>query len=226
MQYHIQTTPIWDAFKSDCECPLCKIYTTTSERLVLQYLNEAVMEPEFRVKVNKRGFCSKHILDLYNGKNKLGLALQLNTRTEKIKELITNVKDYKQALKQAKILSDSLETCVICDTISDMMTRYAQTIAMMFVQEKEFPTLFNKTKGFCIPHYVLLLENSDKAGKLVESFLTNLVTLQRDNLTRINRDTELFTNQFDYRNSGSTTIAGNTTIPSAINKLKGTIIKF
>ena len=25
MQYHIQTTPVWDAFKSNCDCPMCEL---------------------------------------------------------------------------------------------------------------------------------------------------------------------------------------------------------
>ena len=53
MQYHIQTEPIWEAFKSGCDCPLCQIYSKNEERLVGQYLEEAVMIPEFRVNVNK-----------------------------------------------------------------------------------------------------------------------------------------------------------------------------
>ena len=61
MQYHIQTEPIWEAFQSDCDCPMCRIYEKSETRLVEQYLNEAVMEPDYRVEVNKYGFCKEHL---------------------------------------------------------------------------------------------------------------------------------------------------------------------
>lgn len=72
MQYHIQTSPIWDAFRENDGCPMCRLYERAESRLIKQYLDEAVMEPEYRIKVNKRGFCSDHLKKLYAGGNKPG----------------------------------------------------------------------------------------------------------------------------------------------------------
>ena len=44
MQYHIQTTPIWDSFKEKCHCPMCKIYNISENRLIKQYLGAAVRD--------------------------------------------------------------------------------------------------------------------------------------------------------------------------------------
>ena len=104
MQYHIQTTPVWDAFRKKDGCPICLLYERIENRLVKQYLGEAVMEPDYRIKVNKRGFCTRHLLKLYDGGNKLGLALQLNTRTENVIENIPSVSNAKQAKKLAEKL--------------------------------------------------------------------------------------------------------------------------
>ena len=92
MQYHIQTTPIWDAFKEECGCPMCRIYKTSEQRLIKQYLGEAVMQPEYRVRVNERGFCTRHTLALYKGDNKLGTALQFATRIETVNKNIREIK--------------------------------------------------------------------------------------------------------------------------------------
>ena len=58
MQYKIHTTPIWDAFKEDCLCPMCHINQELVDGLVDRYLNEAVMAPISRQSVNKYGFCA------------------------------------------------------------------------------------------------------------------------------------------------------------------------
>ena len=124
MQYHIQTAPIWDAFKENDGCPLCKLYARAESRLVKQYLGEAVMEPDYRVRVNERGFCDKHLVKLYDGNNKLGLALQLHTRTEHIIKCIDVPLNAKQARKLADRLEKTANTCVICDEVDEVMNRY------------------------------------------------------------------------------------------------------
>ena len=184
MQYHIQTDPIWEAFKSDCDCPLCAIYEKTESRLVEQYLNEAVMEPDYRVEVNKYGFCAKHL---------------------------------KKQLQ-------CMDTCVICRTADENMTRYAYTVAQMFACEPEFRQVFQKSNGFCMPHYTLLLAESNKAGKLTEIYLHELVYLQNKSLDRTVHDLDRFAQIFDYRNAGSAVRPDPDTIPDTIRKLKGRII--
>ncbi len=224
MQYHIQTDPIWEAFKSDCDCPLCAIYEKTESRLVEQYLNEAVMEPDYRVEVNKYGFCAKHLSKLFAGKNKLGLSLQLATRIATVRGNITPVKTHKQAVKQAEKLNKTMDTCVICRTADENMTRYAYTVAQMFACEPEFRQVFQKSNGFCMPHYTLLLAESNKAGKLTEIYLHELVYLQNKSLDRTVHDLDRFAQMFDYRNAGSAVRPDPDTIPDTIRKLKGRII--
>lgn len=224
MQYHIQTTPIWEAFKSGCDCPLCAIYETSAARLVSQYLNEAVMEPEYRVKVNKYGFCDKHLLQLFAGKNKLGLALQLHTRTQAVLDQITVADTAKHAKKQAEKLRQTVDTCVICNTVDEMMTRYAYTVAQMYACEPEFPALLRKSNGFCLPHYILLLENAQKAGGKTAQYLNDLTGLELSTMSKTNNNTDRFTQKFDYRNNGSGGVPDPDTIPNAIKKLKGRIL--
>lgn len=224
MQYHIQTDPIWEAFKNDCDCPLCAIYEKSETRLVEQYLNEAVMEPEYRVDVNKYGFCSDHLKKLFAGKNKLGLALQLHTRIGTVKSELNTCSSYKQALKQAEALDKSVNSCVICRSLDEMMTRYAYTIAQMYSQEEEFRSALQKSNGFCMPHYALLLRQSKKAGGKTSAYLTELSYLQNRTLDKTCNDLDRFTQMFDYRNAGSAVRPDPETIPAAIRKLKGRIM--
>lgn len=224
MQYHIQTDPIWEAFRTDCDCPFCQIYAKSESRLVEQYLNEAVMEPDYRVMVNKYGFCRDHLKKLFAGKNKLGLSLQLHTRTQQIRSQIRPCGSYKQAQKQAAELEKTMDTCVICNSVDEMMFRYACTVAQMYACEEEFRNVFRKSGGFCLPHYTLLLRCSDKAGAKTKAYLSELVALQNRALDRTCHSLDCFAQKFDYRNAGSGVRPDPETVPSAIRRLKGRIL--
>lgn len=224
MQYHIQTTPIWDAFKKDCSCPLCEIYKIAQARLVSQYLNEAVMEPEYRVKVNKTGFCTDHLQKLYAGENKLGLSLQIQTRTDFVISQLKQPNNAKDALKHANKLQENINTCVICDTLDEMMDRYAYTTAQMYLSEKQFKDVFTSSNGFCMPHYILLLKHSSKAGKATKDYLISLSALQISSLKKVNQESKTFSDMFDYRSNKKLSANVDEIVPNSINKLKGEII--
>ena len=224
MQYHIQTTPVWDAFRQKDGCPICLLYERIENRLVKQYLGEAVMEPDYRIKVNKRGFCTRHLLKLYDGGNKLGLALQINTRTENIIENIGTTANPKQAKKLAEKLDKTLDTCVICDEAEEIMTRYCYTVAQMFGAEAEFPKVFSESSGFCMPHFVRLLQYVSYAGKSAERYAAALTAKQLETLKKTNSDLERFTKRFDYNSADKFSGATDDAIKKSINKLKGKII--
>lgn len=224
MQYHIQTAPIWDSFKENCGCPICALYRQSESRLVKQYLGEAVMQPEYRVRVNNRGFCSRHMLALYRGDNKLGTALQLLTRMETVDAAVREVKKPKQAKSLAKELAETLHTCVICDTVDEMLVRYCYTVAQMYDNESDFPELFSQSEGFCMPHFVQLLGYVDYAGKSAEKYTEALIGVQKRSLQKHESDLEGFTAKFDYRNAGAFSDRYNDALPNALKKLKGDIL--
>ena len=226
MQYHIQTTPVWDAFKSGCDCAMCELEKRINERLIRQYTDEAVMLPEFRTKVNRYGFCSTHSKMLFNGGNKLGVALQMFTRTEALEKKIPYLYSVKKAKGCAKDLQAEVDSCIICQSLDDSMERYAYTIGQMFVNEKEFPALFEKCNGFCMPHYILLLQNAHKAGKgkLADAYITSLTIAQKRSLEKSCNELEKFTGKFDYRSTNKSSSDGNDALYKAINRLRGNIL--
>ena len=224
MQYHIQTAPIWDAFKENDGCPLCKLYARTESRLVKQYLGEAVMEPDYRVRVNERGFCDKHLVKLYDGNNKLGLALQLHTRTEHIIKCIDVPCNAKQARKLADRMEKTANTCVICNEVDEVMNRYYYTVAQMYLAETAFPEVFAASYGFCMPHFTELLKMVSYAGKKQEAYAAALTRKQIDTLRKNDADLERFTKRFDYHSTDKFSGGTDDAIAVAINKLKGNII--
>ncbi len=224
MQYHIETGSIHEAFSDGCDCPLCKIQADVEGRLLHQYLSDAVMEPSARVEVNKHGFCAKHLEKLFENKNKLGLSLQLETRLGTLRQIVSPLKNAKQAQKQAAELNQTMEDCVICRALTPTMERYAYTTAQLYANEPEFAAQLKKCTGFCLPHYVLLLEQSKKAGAKADAFVQDLSYVQGRAIDRTRESLDRFAQKFDYRNAGSGAKPDPETVPAAIRRLKGRIV--
>lgn len=215
MQYQIQTAPIWDAYKQSDGCPLCTIYAEREARLVKQYLAENVMDPDFRVASNAVGFCPDHIKQMYLGQNKLGLALQLETRAAELKKLLGAPADKKAAKKQAELLQKH-QGCVICNALEEPMSRYVMTIAEMYDNEKEFPELF-KTASHCLRHATALYAAAVYAGKHTAEYLNALTNGLKRDLDKTEKELRAFADCFDFKNAGSR--PDPTAIPRAINLL-------
>ena len=60
MKEVLETIPVWDALKEDTECPICSLMKKAEEDALKYYLGPAVMVPEIRVEINKKGYCNKH----------------------------------------------------------------------------------------------------------------------------------------------------------------------
>ena len=157
MGYHIDTGLIKEKFKVDCECPLCEIQKVVEEQFLFEFLNDAVMEDNTRIKVGQNGFCARHFDMLFSRPNKLSVALQIGTRADVISPLLTDVKSVKAAKKLAEKIDKSYVSCVICDLVQESMVKYYKTIAQMFEREKDFYKTLVSSKGFCLHHYAELL---------------------------------------------------------------------
>ena len=98
MRQHIDTAPIWEVYKQDCECPLCLLQAKVESANVNYFLGESVMEPDQRIEVNQKGFCPRHFKQLYDAGNRLGLGLMTHTY---MKETIRSLKNHADQIKQA-----------------------------------------------------------------------------------------------------------------------------
>lgn len=183
---------------------MCKIKQIVERDEADSHLNEAVMEDAERELVNKFGFCKHHYDLLYAGSSKLGLALQLSTRLNKIIKMTKTPKTAKEAEKLAKTLHEKTESCIICNKIEFNMKRYFETVPRLYHDDKKFREQnFESIKGFCYPHYIRLLENAKKAGKYSEQFLKTLSEKQLTSLEQLKTNVDEFTMAFDYRSKGN-----------------------
>lgn len=221
MGYHIDTGLIYEKFKTDCECPLCEIQKIVEEQFLHEFLNDAVMEDNTRIKVGKEGFCAKHFDMLFARPNKLSVALQINTRVDNLMKLINDKKNVGSAIKQANALIESSKTCAICGFVEDSMVKYYKTIAQMFEREKDFYKILIKSKGFCLNHYAQLLKYSRSAGFMAKEYVSILGGVEKRNLERVQTDLKRFCDKHDYRNALEPLGNAETALPRMREKIYG-----
>ncbi|NBC28747.1 MAG: hypothetical protein GVY29_02010 [Spirochaetes bacterium] len=100
MKYELQTIPIWNAYSSDDDCPLCHLETKLEKDYQRFFLGNSVMAPDIRIEINAKGFCRHHYRLLYAGENKLGLALLAQTRLEERRRTFTRVMREAQGMQR------------------------------------------------------------------------------------------------------------------------------
>ena len=80
----IYTIPVNEAFDACMEdktkgCPFCEMFRKVQENELDLILGASMMEPDIRIKTNEMGFCDKHFSMMMKRKNRLGLALMLES---------------------------------------------------------------------------------------------------------------------------------------------------
>ncbi|MBR1983989.1 MAG: hypothetical protein IKA12_04815 [Clostridia bacterium] len=221
MNYHIDTGLIWETFKNSTECPLCEIKKIVEEQFLTEFLNDAVMEDNTRIRVGMVGFCAKHFDMLFSRQNKLSLALQVGTRLEKTQNLTKTITKKGQAKKLAKDILKGTCTCAVCELVEKSMNKYYKTVAQMFIREKEFYKTLIGTKGFCLEHYAKLLENCGCAGFGANSYVEVLSGVEQRNFERIRTELKEFCDMHDYRNAYKPMGNLETALPRTRTKIYG-----
>lgn len=196
MKEKIYTIPINEAFDKVCECPLCLIERRLESEAVEYELGAAMMEPDHRELSNEKGFCKRHLEMMFEKENKLSLALVLDTHIAEVRKKISGIKEAKKGLfkKETPSISETVDSCIVCEKIEHTMNRYMDVLVEMYKDEPDFRDKFQKSKGFCLPHFEKLLKRAKG------DFLNALIEKEEKELEAINEDIHKFTLKFDYRN--------------------------
>ena len=92
MREDICTIPVSEVFEPKDGCPICRMRDTVETRMVEYIMGAAMMEPDVRMETNRRGFCEDHFRKMLGQKNRLSLALMLESRLIEIKEQVFDKK--------------------------------------------------------------------------------------------------------------------------------------
>lgn len=249
VKQHIDTAPIWESYRQDCECPLCLLAAKVESSTVDYFLGESVMEPSQRVEVNQKGFCANHFKLMYDAGNRLGLALMTHTYMKEtigaLKKNAARAKDAAAAeagkpifkrlggqkggglAEAAEELKKLENTCLLCDRINENMERYIYTVLYMYKHEAEFPDLFAASKGMCLRHYAQALEMAPKhlSGDTLKRFVDTLTDIEVQNFDRVEGELKWFTDKFDYRNQDKPWGNSKDAVKRSVNKLSHQVIE-
>ena len=238
MAEQLFTIPVNEAFEGDSECPFCEMYHSIENSAIEFTLGPSYMEDDNREVTDKLGFCPTHIRRLYSEKNRLGLALMMNTHMNKL------LKDLHAAADQGpgerggflskktgeapvvKLIHTVESTCFVCGRITPVFDRYVDTFFYLWKREPEFREKVAGCKGFCLSHYGRLYEEGTK--RLGKSDLDQLLDVLNkvffENLERVNADTSWFIDKFDHRNADKPWNNSRDALPRAIIKVNSEIV--
>lgn len=233
MKEQLYTIPVNDAFKADCECPVCQMYASLEQEAIEFIMGPSYMEDDIRMETNRIGFCDNHVRRLYKHKNRLGLALMLHTHMQRtqedLKKLLSSSSPAKKGLfsKKMEELSPVTEyiqnidhSCYICNRVEKIFGRYLVTIFHCYEHDEEFRSRFAASKGFCTKHFGMLYDmaSSQLSAKQLPGFLQTLNQTYLENMQRVTDDLEWFTDKFDYRNENAPWKNSKDALPRSINK--------
>ena len=204
MKEHIYTIPVTEAFAEHKDhCPFCALAEKLERDELDIILGASMMEPDVRSETNEKGFCERHYAKMFGMKNRLGLALMLESHLESLKKEIKtgNIFSRDIAAKSVDRIERLDNSCYVCDRIEDKISKMFTTAAYLFDEEKDFKANFKEVRYFCLPHYREYMLAAKRA--LGKDGYAELVRASNEKVTAyldsLKDDVSLFCKKFDYR---------------------------
>ena len=203
----IYTIPVNEAFEEsaadkECGCPFCRLYNKLEDNELELILGASMMEPDIRIKTNKEGFCKTHYDMMFVRKNRLGMALTLESHLDELKDDIRDGKLFSSpGQKPIKRISALEESCYVCQRIEFNFAHMIETAVLLFENDEDFRPKFSAQPYFCLPHYRRMLEIANRRmdkkefsefEKLASSIVNGYIEALKD-------DVSWFCKKFDYR---------------------------
>ena len=237
---------ISQALEKGENCFLCHLEGRLEQRFIETYLSELVMDPKAREKiVESRGFCNYHSYKMFvsasnpTSEDGLGMALILKSVTEQLLEDVKDqqnikfvgTKPWKLDLKRSvgsvhnirlsKPVSNEVE-CPACDHVSKMMRSYIEGFLREIIQDEEMWKLYDKSKGMCMPHYIMTLciAISTFNGRLAP-IIKRLIEKQIQALERLQKDLSEYIEKQDYRFSSRERARTEESVGRSLTQLVG-----
>ena len=206
----IYTIPVNEAFEASeadkgCGCAFCALYNKLEENELELILGASMMEPDVRIKTNKEGFCPTHFDMMFTRKNRLGLALMLESHLDEQKGNFFpgGVSDlFGSSADKAQKAGAALEkSCYICTRIAYHFERMIKTAVWLWERDTDFKKKFAAQPYFCLPHYRKLLEyaKNELSKKDFKEFYAVASGLEKAYFEELSGDVSWFCKKFDYR---------------------------
>lgn len=191
---------------------MCRLHRALEESNLSYVLGAAMMEPDVRIKMNELGFCRDHFAKLRSMKNKLALALILESHLADVDTLLNSEVGGKKGLFSKKEpasdagekLGDLSGSCFICKRSRSTELRYFSNVAYLWDSDPKFHEKLKEQPYICVSHTAGILEAGKRELKAekYQSLYEALTTLNKNHLDKLRSDITAFTVSFDHRNAG------------------------
>lgn len=198
----IYTIPVNDAFNVQEGCPFCRMYKTLEDNELDIILGASMMEPDIRIETNKLGFCREHYEKMFGMKNRLSLALMLESHLDEVIKGLSGGGLFKDKLTSAvDYLSSHAATCYICNRIENNFEKMIECAVILWETDEEFRSKFENTPYFCIHHYERMLKTAASfiSKKKRSDFYDSASKIENAYLKTLKEDVSWFCKKFDYR---------------------------
>ena len=212
MRESLLTIPVTDIFEPKCGCPICSLRDTLEQRTVEYIMGAAMMEPDVRIETNKQGFCKLHFEQMRACKNRLSLALMLQTHLQELqKNILAKKSIFEGRAAKQKRISAVNNDCFVCNKMDWGMSRILVTLYEMYEKQADFRKLFDEQEMLCLPHYELLTQGcAEKMEKKTQKQFTDAcAALVEKYLADLEKDVSHYCKMYDYRNTGADADWGN-----------------
>ncbi len=200
MRSDICSIPVEEVFEPKEGCPVCRMRNMLEERMADYITGAAMMEPEVRKVTNEKGFCLRHYKMILSRKNRLSVALMLESH---LKEMEKKIK--------SPVAKAETSRCFVCDEVERNMTALISNTLKKYESDMEFRHLFEKQETLCLPHFYELCSAADKkmGRRFRGEFKSAAKELTLRSIESLHGDVKHFCDMFDYRNNGENADWGN-----------------
>ena len=203
----IYTIPVNEAFEQSgadhsCGCPFCILYNKLENDELDLILGASMMEPDVRIKTNKEGFCKTHYDMMFVRKNRLGMALTLESHLDELADEIKSNKLFgSKTPKAIPRIAELEKSCYVGRRIEFNFEHMIETAVLLWDNDDEFKKKLDSIPYFCLPHYRRLLEYGQKrlSKKDFPVFSAKCEKIVNSYLEELKSDVSWFCKKFDYR---------------------------
>lgn len=212
MRDSLVSIPVSEVFEPKEGCPICRLRNTLEERVVEYITGAAMMEPDVRMETNRQGFCHAHYRQMLGRRNRLSVALMLESHLADLDKQVFNGLPLigKSAARQGQSAGRAADSCFVCGQVDATMHKMLATVCRMWEQQRDFRELFAAQESLCLPHFSLLTEASACMDKKRQpDFAKEAAALCRKYLSSLREDVSRFCKMYDYRHTGDDADWGN-----------------